>query len=382
MIRFFFCLLLVIFAPWPAALAAEPPALSPPDVTRLITAIEKTVKEPLGWAADLLDVMQLHDIPASQENICAAIAVIDQESNFVADPAVAGLGKISEAALRAKMDRLPVLGRLALHFLETTPTPEDNYLARISSAHTERDLDMTYRAMVADAAKRSSLGVIVSSGLLNSEIEGRNEISTIGSMQVSVEFAVDTAKRRRWLPMALEDVYAVRDELYTRHGGLYYGVLQLLGYDTGYDRKIYRFADYNAGRYASRNAAFQKQVMELSGDTLATDGDLLLYDTSGKARATVSDTEKALRKALQGSSFELPDPDIRRDLLQEKENAFVHTLTFNALRQAYRQKTNAAPEFARLPDIALSSPKITSRMTTKIFAESVNRRYQACMARK
>ena len=78
--------------------------------------------------------------------------------------------------------------------------------------------------------------------------------------------------------MSLDDDYAVRDELYTRHGGMYYGVLQLLGYETGYDRKIYRFADFNAGRYSSRNAAFQKQIAVLSGQPLASDGDLLLYD--------------------------------------------------------------------------------------------------------
>ena len=76
-------------------------------------------------------MLKLHDLPASKENICAAIAIIDQESSFVANPAVAGLGKISEAALRAKMDKVPVLGRVALHFLEVTPSPDDNYLARI-----------------------------------------------------------------------------------------------------------------------------------------------------------------------------------------------------------------------------------------------------------
>ena len=382
MTRLFFCVLMALFAPWHIALAAETPALTPQEVAKLIIAAEKNVKEPRGWATDLLDVLRLHDLAASKENICATIAIIDQESSFVADPAVAGLGKISEAALRAKADKIPVLGRLALRFLETTPSVGDNYIARIRSARTERDLDMTYRAMVADAAKQSSLGVVVNSGLLNKQIEGRNEIDTIGSMQVSVDFALDVAKRRRWLPMSLEDVYAVRDELYTRHGGMYYGVLLLLGYETGYNRKLYRFADFNAGRYASRNAAFQKQIAELSGEALATDGDLLLYDKSGKARDTVSNSETALRKVLQNSSFELTDKDIRNDLLKEKENSFVQTLTFNALRAAYRQKTAAAAAFAIVPDIALSSPKIKSKMTTRIFAETVNKRYQACMARK
>ena len=382
MIRFFFCILMVIWAFCPIAFAAETPALSQPEVARLIISAEKNVKEPQGWAADLLDVLKLHDLSSSKENICAAIAVIDQESSFVANPAVAGLGKISEAALRAKMDRVPVLGSLALRFLETTPSKSDSYLARIRGARTERDLDLTFRAMVADAAKQSSLGIIVNSGLLNKQIEGRNEIDTIGSMQVSVDFALEVAKRRRWLPMSLDDVYALRDELYTRHGGMYYGVLLLLGYETGYDRKLYRFADFNAGRYASRNAAFQKQIAELSLEPLATDGDLLLYDDSGKVKDATSKTEKALRKVLQTSSFELTDEDIRKDLLREKENAFVQTLTYSALRATYEKTTGIKPDYAMVPNIALTSPKIRSKMTTRIFAESVNRRYQSCMARK
>jgi Protein of unknown function (DUF1615) len=381
-VQFLFGALLALLALCHMAFAAEVPELSQPEVAKLIVAAEKDVKEPRGWATDLLDGMQLNGLPARRENICAAIAIIDQESSFVADPPVTGLGKISEAALRAKLDKVPVLGRLALHFLEITPSKSDNYLARIRSARTERDLDLTYRAMVADAAKQSSLGVIVNSGLLNKQIEGRNEIDTIGSMQVSVDFALDVAKRRRWLPMSLYDVYAVRDELYTRHGGMYYGILLLLGYETGYDRKLYRFADFNAGRYASRNAAIQKQVAELSGEALATDGDLLLYDSSGKASNVTSKTEKALRGVLKTSSFELSDEDIRKDLLREKENSFAQTLTFAALRATYAQTMNKNPAYATVPEISLTSPKIRSKMTTRIFAESVNRRYQACIAQK
>ncbi|HUQ37861.1 MAG TPA: DUF1615 family protein [Aestuariivirga sp.] len=382
MARLFFCFLVALWSACSASSAAENPALSPRGVARLITAAEKNVTDPRGWAADLLDVLKLHDLPASKENICASIAIIDQESSFVANPAVAGLGEISEKALRAKMDKVPVLGRLALRFLEIKPSPADNYLARIRAARTERDLDLVYRAMVTDAAKQSGLGRVINSGLLNRQIDGRNEIDTIGSMQVSVDFALEVAKQRRWLPMSLDDVYALRDELYTRHGGMYYGVLLLLGYETGYDRKLYRFADFNAGRYSSRNAAIQSQIAELSGNALATDGDLLLYDKSGKVGGGVSNTEKALRAVLKSSNFELTDEDIRKDLLREKDNDFVQTLTYSALRATYEQVTKKEPAFAMVPKIALSSPKIRSKMTTRIFAESVDRRYQSCMARK
>ncbi len=359
-------------------IAQSAPEISQQATATLIVNAQPNVREARGWAIDLLDVLRLHELPANRENVCSSIAIIAQESGFQADPSVTGLGRLSEKTIRDKLDAIPLLGNTALDFLETTPNAKDSYMQRIRAARTERDLDMTYRAMVADAARQSSLGVVVESGLLNTLIEGRNQINTIGSMQVSVSFAMEHAKKRRWLPMSLNDAYSVRDELYTRHGGMYYGVLQLLGYETGYDRKVYRFADYNAGRYASRNAAFQKQVAALSGEKLATDGDLLLYDTSGRAKKKPSSSEKALRRIADG----IDDKQLRADLLREKENDFVKTRTYTTVREEYAKNAKQAAKFAEVPAIALNSPKIKHAMTTQIFADRVNRRYQACMAKK
>lgn len=350
--------------------------------TKLIRTAEKSVVDAQGWALDLHDVMQQHGFPESKENICAAIAIIDQESGFVADPVVPGLGKLSEQALRDKFNKVPIGGGIALRWLENNPTPQASFLARIRNAKTERDLDLAYRSLVDYAGKTTSLDKVLRLGLLNKLIEERNEIDTAGSMQVSVKFALSETKKRRWLPMTLDDVYGVRDYLYTRQGGMFHGVKQLLGYDTGYAQKVFRFADFNAGRYASRNAGFQKLVATLSGQSLALDGDLLSYGKDGNPLKTVTATEKAVRAANAKHKLGLEDKTIRADLLKEKDLGFTSTRSYIALRDRFAATTKNPAPFAVIPDIKLNSPKLSRSFTTRRFAESVNKRYQACMKAK
>jgi Protein of unknown function (DUF1615) len=269
---------------------------------------------------------------------------------------------------------------MALNFLEKHPTAETSFMKRIRAAKTERDLDLAYRALLEDSSKRASLDLVVRSGLFNKLIEDKNEIDTAGSMQVSVKFALDMAKRRRWLPMMLVDVYAVRDQLYTREGGMYYGVAQLLGYETGYDSKVYRFADYNAGRYASRNAAFQSMLTKLSDKPLATDGDLLSYGKGGQVLTRVTATEQAMRQVSKTLTMGLTEADIRTDFLKEKHIDFSKSISFLAVQARHRAVTGKAPQ-ALLPQIELNSLKIKG-FTTERFARKVNERYQACMAAK
>ncbi len=354
--------------------------LTPGEAYILIKHARPTVREADGWASDLLDVMKAQEIAATRENVCAAIAVIDQESNFNANPTVPGLGKLAEKALSEKLGHVPFLSGVAMNWLDNHPKGETSYLQRIRTARSERDLDLTYRAMVNDFGAASSLSLIVQSGLLNRMIEQRNNISTIGSMQVSTRFALSEARKHRYLPMTLSDDYAVRDELYTRRGGIYYGVKQLLGYSSGYNQKIYRFADFNAGRYSSRNAAFQHIISVLTKQKLARDGDLLLYDKNDQPLSALSATETALRKLAGTAGLALNDTQIRADLLLEKEDAFATTQTYMLVKNFYLLNTGKPAPFAEIPGIDLSSPKLSRKMTTASYAASVDKRYNKCMA--
>jgi hypothetical protein len=350
------------------------------QASRLISVAEKGVVEPEGWATDIFDALRAHDLPVSIENVCSSIAIIDQESGFRANPPVPGLGAISEKVIREKFS-IPILGRVALNFLENNPTPETSFMNRIRAAKTERDLDMAYRALLESASKRASLDLVVRSGLFNKLIEDKNEIDTIGSMQVSVKFAIDQTRRGRWLPMTLTDVYAVRDRLYTREGGIYFGVAQLLAFETPYTSKIHRFADYNAGRYASRNAAFQTMLAKMSDLPLARDGDLLAYGKSGAVSSEVTSTEKAMRTANTLYKLGLSDKQIRDDFLLEKKLEFDQSKTYLALSSRYRRKTGQDAFIALVPQIQLTSLKFEG-FTTERFAKNVYRRYQACLKTK
>jgi Protein of unknown function (DUF1615) len=154
---------------------------------------------------------------------------------------------------------------------------------------------------------------------------------------------------------------------------MYYGVKQLLGYDSGYAKKIYRFADFNAGRYSSRNAAFQHLVNILSNQNNSRDGDLLLYGTTSKS-------ELAIREIAKSNNLPLSEKQIRNDLALEKQDGFATSQTYIALKNLYLSKTQHGAPFAEIPSIDLNSPKIKHKMTTVSYATSVEGRYNKCMS--
>ncbi len=365
-------------------LASATPAFaqtfSPPDVARLILNERGGVRDAIGWGDDIIAALTDNKSPVTRENICSVIAVASQESGFNANPTVPNLGQLADKAVREKLGKIPILGAKAYDMLGSMPDARNSFIKRIRAAKTERDLDLAYRALVEYGAGKSALDGLLHLGLLDKWVEEYNQISTVGSMQVSVAFALNTARGEHWRPITHGESDAIRDKLYTRAGGLYYGAKQLLGYESGYDQKIFRFADYNAGRYSSRNAAFQAIVGKLSGHKMAADGDLLSYDKVGRVKGDVTHSETALRALIEHYRLGIDDAALRRDLVQEKTRDFTATQTWRVVRDLYKRVTGKDPAFAQVPGIQLKSVKIKSKMTTATFADSVNRRYGKCMA--
>jgi hypothetical protein len=316
-----------------------------------------------GWATDLYAAIAALELPATPENICAAIAIIQQESGLRVDPVVPGLAAIARKEIDARRERAGVPKLVLDAALALRSSNGRTYGERLDSVKTEMQMSDLFD----DFIDRVPLG--------RTFLAERNPVRTAGPMQVSVSFAESVVAAR---PYPYPMTGAVRKEVFTRRGGLYFGVAHLLDFDAPYDRYLYRFADFNAGRYASRNAAFQGAVTQVTGIPLTQDGDVLRYDGGRPAREPGA-TETAVR--VLARRIDLDNDAIRHDLELGESSAFEKSRLYTRVFElADRAAGHRAPR-AALPDIELHSPKITRKLTTEWFAHRVDERFHACLRR-
>lgn len=348
-------------------------SLTDKQITKLIP---KRVDERASWAADIAKIFDELKIPKNTQNICTAIAVIDQESNFDADPRVPNLGNASLKAIDEKLEAKfgKTLAKTFLTMLETKPTKDDSFIKQIKQVKTERELDELYQKIFdyfANTYKVSGLAHITK--LTGEGIDERiNPITTLGSMQVHIDYA--RAHRRSNMSDR-----TLRADLYGQYGGLYYGIHRLMVYKADYDKPLYRFADYNSGMYSSRNAAFQQRISSLSKQKIDIDGDLLLYDGSSPL-SKKSQTETVLIKLLAAAPTPISERQIRSDLKKEKTRSFEDTQSYRAISEMFKKKYGRDPSYAIMPQVVISGPKLSRDYNTNWFATRVDKRYQTCMA--
>lgn len=337
---------------------------TPEDVrSELMRLLPTGARDRAGWATDIQTALTALEIEPSSEHLCATIAVVAQESSFVADPPVAGLGRIARAEIerRASAKGIPLF--VVRSALQLQSRDGRTYDARLANVRTEQDLSQLYEEMIAKVPMGPRL------------LAGANPVRTGGPMQVSITFAQRHARARNY-PYPVEG--SIRQEVFSRRGGLYFGIAHLLGYPASYERPLYRFADFNAGMYASRNAAFQAAVGRAAGRQVPRDGDLLLQRAREDGQ-TVGSTESAVRSLA--AQLEMSHDQIHRALGQGGSFKFERSPLYRRVFELAEQKAGKPLPRALIPNIDLASPKFTRRLTTEWFATRVDQRHRACMAK-
>ena len=354
------------------------------EAEQIKKVIPARVNDRQSWAQDIFDIMQELSIPKTKQNVCSVVAVVDQESNFVADPTVPGLGEkaVQEINSRLKEKFEAKLGETIggtvaeyfEHVLKNQPSPKNNYMSQMRKVKTERELDLLYREIFDYMSKHYHVSALTGAAkLVGQDIgEKMNPITTLGSMQVHINYAKEHKRQSG-------SIAELRNDLYTQYGGLYYGIHRLMKYPADYDKAIYRFADYNSGMYSSRNAAFQRMLNAMTKTEINLDGDLLLYTKNGDIKATQSQTEKELIAIFAQNNILVTPRQIRSDLKKEKEKKFEDTQTYLAVQKLYQNKTQKEPIYATMPQVVISGPKLSRDYNTNWFASRVNGRYETCM---
>ncbi|MBS6036038.1 MAG: DUF1615 domain-containing protein [Pseudomonas sp.] len=301
----------------------EVPAADPAEVrAQLLRLLPTQARDREGWAKDIQVAFEAQRIPPSKSNLCAVLAVTEQESTFTADPQVPSLGRIAREEIDRRAARLHIPRLLIDGALKTPSGNGQSYQQRLQAVRSEKQLSELYDEVIA----RLPLGRTLLGGL--------NPVHTGGPMQVSIDFAEQHAQ--------------------------------------GYP--LYRFADFNAGWYASRNAAFQAALSKVTGVRLALDGDLI-----APGSIMPGATETAARKV--GGKLGLRNPQIRRQLEDGDSLAFEDSKLYAGVFALADAAAGKPLPRAVLPGIELKSPKITRKLTTAWFAGRVDERYQRCMKR-
>ncbi len=349
-----------------AACAADQSAnrragLEPPEGRTLIArAIPRSVRDRAGWTSDIDAAFTALSLAETAENGCAVAAVIEQESSFSVDPVVPGLASIAWREIDERAQRAGVPRVLVHGVLEIRSADGRSFGERIDHARTEKELSDVYEDLIAAVPMGRTL------------FADRNPIRTRGPMQVHVHFAEQFAGSHHY-PYPVQQ--SIADEVFTRRGGVYFGVAHLLAYQAPYDRFLYRFADFNAGQYASRNAAFQRALGAATGMAVVSDGALLPPDAGSDQ---IGNTERALRRLA--ARLEQSDDALHRALASGKTQEFESTAVYRRVFALADAAEHRPLPRAVVPTIELRGPKISRALTTSWYANRVNERFERCLA--
>jgi len=356
-----FAWIVVMAASLAGCIGERSPGPSAPSVVEAHDLISRALPAKLsdraGWTDDIYQAFTALGLEITAQNACAVSAVITQESGFQVDPVIPDLGKIAWAEIDRRAQHVLIPTSVVHGVLQLKSPSGRTYGDRINAARTEKDLSDIYEDFITSVPLGRTL------------FESRNPIRTRGPMQVNVAFAERFAASHSYpYPMKV----SVDDELFTRRGSVYFGIAHLLAYRAPYDSYLYRFADYNAGQFSSRNAAFQEAMSIASHQAVVPDGALLPRDESG-----LGNTESAARSL--GPRLELTRPEIHAALEQGRTEEFEGSPLYRRTFAFAEQISAHTLPRAVLPRIDLEGPKLTRKLTTSWYAHRVDGRFSRCV---
>ncbi len=199
-------LILVALTAWLAGCAgtrsSAPPPVQPDQARALIgAALPTSVLDRAGWTDDIYAAFTLQSIDPTRENICAAVAVIEQESSFRVDPVIPGLAAIAWREIDSRAEQAGVPQLLVHGALKLPSHTGLSYSERIDAAKTEKDLSEIFEDFIGAVPMGRTL------------FADYNPVRTRGPMQVNVAFAKQYAAAR---PYPYPVNVSISDEVFSR----------------------------------------------------------------------------------------------------------------------------------------------------------------------
>ena len=171
-------------------------------------------------------------------------------------------------------------------------------------------------------------------------------------MQVSIAFAERTREAK---PYPYPVTGSIRDEVFTRRGGMYFGIAHLLDYPAPTTSRSIASPTSTPGTTRAATPPSRTRSSVVSGMPLELDGDLVRHG---------GDRDRARQYRAGGARararLDMGDAEIRRDLERTTARLRADPLYAARLRAGGRGRASGRCR-ARWCRIALQSPKITRR---------------------
>ncbi len=120
---------------------AKGPLRRPAEVrAEIVRLLPPRTVDRAGWATDIAAAFAALQIDPATPNLCATLAVAEQESNFVVDPVVPGLARIARAEIDRRAEQHDVPQLLVRGALLLKSSNGRSYGERIAAVRTEQDM--------------------------------------------------------------------------------------------------------------------------------------------------------------------------------------------------------------------------------------------------